>query len=51
MVDILTDKNRPGPSEDWLEFVKTNMAKVHIKSYLKHKRGKLLSLFRKKGEK
>ncbi len=48
MVEILTDKNRPGPSEDWLEFVKTNMAKAHIKAYLKHKRGKLLSLFRKK---
>ena len=50
LVEIIIDKNRPGPSEDWLEFVKTNMARNRIKTYLKHKRGNLLSLFsRKKG--
>ena len=48
LVEIIIDKNRPGPSEDWLEFVKTNMARTHIKAYLKHKRGKLLRLFSRK---
>ncbi len=50
MVEIIMDKNRPGPSEDWLEFVKTNMARHHIKAYTKRKRSKLLSMFRRKAE-
>jgi len=45
LVEIVVDKNRPGPSEDWLEFVRTNQAKEHIKSYVKRKRSKLLNLF------
>lgn len=48
LVEIIVDKNRKGPSEDWLEFVKTNVAKSHIKGFLKHQRGKLLGLFSRK---
>jgi len=32
VVNIITDKNRKGPSTDWLKFVKTNMARDRIKS-------------------
>jgi len=32
MVEIIIDKNRKGPSRDWLKFVKTNMAKYKIRS-------------------
>lgn len=35
VVEIITDKNRKGPSPDWLEFVKTHTAKNHIKSHQK----------------
>lgn len=31
IVKIITDKNRKGPSSDWLKFVKTRMARSHIK--------------------
>ena len=34
MIEIITDKNRKGPSRDWLAFVKTNAAKSKIKSSL-----------------
>jgi len=34
VIEIITDKNRKGPSPDWLKFVKTHMAKVHIKATL-----------------
>lgn len=50
MVEIITDKNRAGPTEDWLEFIKTNMAKTHVKSYVKKKRSKLLGIFSRKKE-
>jgi GTP pyrophosphokinase len=33
VVDIITDKNRKGPSPDWMKFVKTHGAKTHIKSF------------------
>jgi len=32
VVDIITDKNRKGPSRDWLSFVKTSAAKSKIRS-------------------
>lgn len=32
VVRIITDKNRKGPSTDWLKFVKTGMARDRIKS-------------------
>jgi len=37
IVEIKTNKNSPGPSEGWLEFVKTNTAKSLIKKYLAKK--------------
>lgn len=37
MVEILTQKNKK-PSEDWLQFVKTSIAKEHIKAALRDKR-------------
>jgi len=36
VVKILIDKNRKGPSSDWLKFVKTSMARQKIKSQIKH---------------
>lgn len=36
VVDIQTDKNRKGPSQDWLNYVKTHTARYHIKTELKH---------------
>jgi GTP pyrophosphokinase len=35
VVEIVIDKNRKGPSQDWLKFVKTHTAKVHVGNYLK----------------
>lgn len=37
MVEVLTQKNKK-PSEDWLKFVKTSIAKEHIKAALRDKR-------------
>ena len=34
IIEIITDKNRKGPSPDWLEHVRTSMAKNKIKSAL-----------------
>jgi len=36
VVEIIVDKNRKGPSADWLKSVKTHVAKTHIKNSLKH---------------
>ncbi|HSR89420.1 MAG TPA: RelA/SpoT family protein [Candidatus Udaeobacter sp.] len=35
VVEILRDKNRKSPSPDWLKYVKTHVAKSHIKERLK----------------
>lgn len=35
VVEIIVDKNRKGPSADWLTFVKTSMAKSRIKASAK----------------
>lgn len=35
MVEIIVDKNRRGPSIDWLKFVKTSLARDRIKMYAK----------------
>jgi len=35
VVEILTDKNRKTPNEDWLKFVKTHTAKTHIRNHQK----------------
>lgn len=32
VVDIIVDKNRKGPSPDWIKFAKTHIAKSHIKA-------------------
>ncbi len=32
VIEIMIDKNRKGPSPDWLKFVKTHIAKARIKS-------------------
>ncbi|MFH1111490.1 MAG: RelA/SpoT family protein [Patescibacteria group bacterium] len=48
VVDIIIDKHRSGPNEDWLSFVKTNQAKSHIKNHYNKKRSRLLNLFRSK---
>lgn len=40
LVEILTQKNKR-PSEDWLKFVKTSIARDHIKSALREKRATL----------
>lgn len=37
VVEIIIDKNRKGPNQDWLNFVKTHTAKAHIKSEQKTK--------------
>jgi GTP diphosphokinase / guanosine-3',5'-bis(diphosphate) 3'-diphosphatase len=35
MLEILTSKDRKGPNSDWLKFVKTSLAKSHIRRELK----------------
>ncbi len=35
VVEIIMDKNRKGPSQDWLEFVKTHTARDRIKAHQK----------------
>lgn len=52
VVEILTDKNRKGPNEDWLNFVKTHTAKTHIKNRSKNSRisGWLKSVLPKNNE-
>ena len=35
VVEIIVDKNRKGPSHDWIKFVKTNQARSQIRQYAK----------------
>ncbi|MFH1291612.1 MAG: RelA/SpoT family protein [bacterium] len=39
VVEIIIDKNRKGPSPDWLKSVKTHVAKSRIKAKLKQQKG------------
>ena len=41
-VEIKTSKSSPGPSEGWLEFVKTGLARSQIKKFLAKKDAELL---------
>ncbi len=41
-VEIKTSKSSPGPSEGWLEFVKTGLAKSQIKKFLAKKNADLV---------
>lgn len=37
VVEVVTNPHRKGPSADWLNFVKTNGARHHIRWYINHK--------------
>ena len=39
IVEIIVDKNRKGPSPDWLKSAKTHMARSRIKTKLKEQKG------------
>lgn len=43
VVEVIVDKNRKTPSPDWLKFVKTRMARQHIRAAIKKQEGNLLS--------
>ena len=42
MVEIKTNKNNPGPSEGWMDFVKSNAAKSAIRKYIAKKNAELI---------
>lgn len=42
MVEIKTSRNSPGPSEGWLEFVRSNSAKSAIKKFVAKKNASLI---------
>lgn len=46
VVQIITEKNRPGPNLDWLKFAKTNLARSRIRHFAKSK-GLLTALLTK----
>ena len=48
VIEIIIDKNRKGPSRDWLKFAKTHTARVHIRNHFKNQPGLLPAWFRKK---
>lgn len=43
IVEILIDKNRKGPNPDWLRFIRSSIARTHIKSATKAEREGFLS--------
>jgi len=45
VVQIITDKNRKGPSADWLKFVKTRTAHQHIENFASRSWKKILPSF------
>jgi GTP pyrophosphokinase len=51
LVKILIDKNRKGPSADWLKFVKTRLARENIKTHAKSSIVEFLKSFVPKGKK
>ncbi|MCW1930453.1 MAG: RelA/SpoT family protein [Candidatus Kerfeldbacteria bacterium] len=46
VVEILVNPQRKGPSADWLEFVKTNNARHHIRSYTNKKNRRFLDILK-----
>lgn len=48
IVEILVDKNRKGPSVDWLEIVKTHTARDHIRGWLNKNSQGFFGRFRSK---
>lgn len=44
MVEIVLDKNRKRPSDDWLRFVKTHMAKTHIRQQIREERKRIANV-------
>ncbi len=49
VVEILINKNRQKPNQDWLEFVKTHLAKEKIKEHFrKDRENKIINLLKKK---
>jgi guanosine-3',5'-bis(diphosphate) 3'-pyrophosphohydrolase len=44
VVEIFTDKNRKGPSQDWLKYVKTHQAKTRIKEKMKTEKNRWLKI-------
>jgi GTP pyrophosphokinase len=45
LVEVVIDKNRKGPSRDWLKFVKTSRARNKIKHYVNQSRFEQLKRF------
>ncbi len=48
IVEIMTDKNRKTPSEDWLRIVKTKTAREHIKHAINREKKKWININLKK---
>ncbi len=44
VVDIIVDKNRKGPSQDWIKSAKTHLAKSRIKTSLKNEKSSWLKI-------